>query len=29
VQFLGKLHEYGVPVIDLDDAELAEDVANA
>ena len=29
VQFLGKLHGYGVPVIDLDDAELAEDVVNA
>jgi predicted HTH domain antitoxin len=29
VQFLGELHKYGASVIDLDDAELAEDVANA
>ncbi len=29
VQFLGELHKYGVSVIDLDDAELVEDIANA
>ena len=29
VQFLGELHRYGVAVIDMDDAELAEDIANA
>jgi predicted HTH domain antitoxin len=29
VQFLGKLHLYGVPVIDLDETELAEDFTNA
>ena len=29
VSFLLKLHEYGVATIDLDEAELAEDIANA
>jgi len=29
VQFLGELHKYEVCVIDLDDAEIAEDMANA
>jgi len=29
VQFLGELHLYGVPVIDLDETELAEDFNNA
>lgn len=29
VQFLGELHRYGVPVIDLDESELAEDITNA
>jgi predicted HTH domain antitoxin len=29
VQFLGELHLYGVPVIDLDETELAEDFTNA
>lgn len=29
VQFLAELHRYGVAVIDLEDPELAEDVANA
>jgi predicted HTH domain antitoxin len=29
VQFLGELHRYGVAVIDIDDTELAEDMANA
>jgi predicted HTH domain antitoxin len=29
VQFLGELHLYGVPVIDLDETELAEDFINA
>ena len=28
VQFLSELHRYGVPVIDLDDIELAEDIDN-
>jgi len=29
LQFLGELHRYGVPVIDLDESELAEDITNA
>lgn len=29
LQFLGELHRYGVPVIDLDANELAEDITNA
>ncbi len=29
VQFLGELHKYGICVIDLGDAELAEDMGNA
>ena len=29
VQFLGELHRFGVPMIDLDDTELADDVAHA
>lgn len=29
VQFLGELHRYGVAVINLDDAEMAEDITNA
>lgn len=29
VQFLRELHRYGVAVIDVDDAELTEDIANA
>jgi predicted HTH domain antitoxin len=29
VSFLLKLHEYGVPMIDLTEAELEEDIANA
>ena len=29
VTFLLKLHEYGVSAIDLDEAELAQDIANA
>lgn len=29
VSFLLRLHEFGVPMIDLNEAELAEDVANA
>lgn len=29
LQFLGELHRYGVPVIDLDEGELAEDITNA
>ena len=29
VQFLGELHLYGVPLIDLDEAELSEDFNNA
>lgn len=29
VEFLGELHLYGVPLIDLDDNELAQDISNA
>jgi predicted HTH domain antitoxin len=29
VQFLGELHRFGVPVIDLDENELAQDILNA
>lgn len=29
VQFLSELHRFGVAIIDLDDAELEEDVLNA
>jgi predicted HTH domain antitoxin len=29
VQFLGELHRFGVPMIDLDENELAQDVLNA
>lgn len=29
VQFLGELHRYSVPMIDLDENELAQDIANA
>jgi predicted HTH domain antitoxin len=29
VDFLLELHRYGVPVMDMDEAELASDVANA
>lgn len=29
VRFLGELNRYGVAVIDMDDGELAEDMANA
>jgi predicted HTH domain antitoxin len=29
LQFLGELHRYGVPVIDLDASELADDISNA
>lgn len=29
VEFILELHRYGVPVIDLDAAELASDIANA
>ena len=29
VSFLLRLHEFGVPMIDLDEAELAEDIDNA
>jgi predicted HTH domain antitoxin len=29
VQFLGELHRYDVPMIDLDENELAQDIANA
>ncbi|HMM54130.1 MAG TPA: UPF0175 family protein [Candidatus Desulfobacillus sp.] len=29
VEFLGELHRYGVPVIDLNEAELESDVASA
>ncbi len=29
VQFLGELHRYGVPVIDLTDSDLETDIANA
>ena len=28
VHFLAELHRYGVAIIDMDDAELAEDMAN-
>jgi len=29
VQFLGELHRYGVPIIDLTDSDLETDIANA
>lgn len=29
MQFLGELHRYGVPMIDLDENELAQDIINA
>lgn len=29
VQFLGELHRYDVPMIDLDESELAQDITNA
>ena len=29
VQFLGELHRFGVPMIDLDENELAQDILNA
>ena len=29
MQLLGELHRYGVPMIDLDDDELASDIRNA
>ena len=29
VQFLGELHRYRVPMIDLDENELGQDIANA
>ena len=29
VQFLGELHRYDVPMIDLDENELAQDISNA
>lgn len=29
VQFLGELHRYGVPIIDLTDSDLEADIANA
>lgn len=29
IQFLGELHRFGVPMIDLDESELAQDVINA
>jgi len=29
VEFLGELHLYGVPMIDLDNTELAQDISNA
>lgn len=29
VQFLGELHRYDVPMIDLDENELAQDITNA
>ena len=29
VQFLGELHRFGVPMIDLDENELAKDILNA
>ncbi len=29
LQFLAELHRYGVPVIDLAESELAQDIANA
>jgi len=29
VEFLAELHRYGVPMIDLDQNELAQDVSNA
>jgi predicted HTH domain antitoxin len=29
IEFLGELHRYGVPIIDLDQNELAQDVSNA
>jgi predicted HTH domain antitoxin len=29
VQFLGELHRFGVPMIDLDESELAQDILNA
>jgi predicted HTH domain antitoxin len=28
VQFLGELHRFGVPMIDLDENELAQDILN-
>ncbi len=29
VQFSGELHRFGVPMIDLDESELAQDILNA
>jgi len=29
IEFLGELHRYGVPMIDLDQIELAQDISNA
>lgn len=29
VQFLGEIHRFGVPMIDLDESELAQDLLNA
>jgi len=29
IEFLGELHRYGVPMIDLDQNELAQDISNA
>jgi predicted HTH domain antitoxin len=29
VQFLGELHRFGVPMIDLDESELGQDILNA
>lgn len=29
MQFLGELHRYGVPMIDLDENDLAQDIVNA
>jgi len=29
VQFLGELHRFGVPMIDLEESELAQDILNA
>jgi len=29
MQFLGELHRYGVPMIDLDENDLAQDIINA